>query len=296
MSAVLTAESGDVETIGIMIAECKRMGIEVLPPSVNESFSQFTVIPGVKHKIRFGLVTIKNFGQSVSTAIIEARKMGGKFQSIADFLDRVKDKNLNKKSLESLIKCGALDDLPAGSGGRDLHERGELLANLENLLSYHREHMNAPKNQDSLFGLMSDVSTVPALRLGRAQPASQKEKLGWEKELLGLYVSGHPLEEFKDKLLAKDMSLTKLADMRQGTETVIAGIVEEARDVLTKNNERMVFMKLADLTGSTEVVIFPKVFDEFRQFVQTDNCIAIKGKVSKRNGETSFVAEKIKAL
>ena len=287
MSAVLTAESGDVETIGIMIAECKRMGIEVLPPSVNESFSQFTVIPGVKHKIRFGLVTIKNFGQSVSTAIIEARKMGGKFQSIADFLDRVKDKNLNKKSLESLIKCGALDEFG---------ERGELLANLENLLSYHREHMNAPKNQDSLFGLMSDVSTVPALRLGRAQPASQKEKLGWEKELLGLYVSGHPLEEFKDKLLAKDMSLTKLADMRQGTETVIAGIVEEARDVLTKNNERMVFMKLADLTGSTEVVIFPKVFDEFRQFVQTDNCIAIKGKVSKRNGETSFVAEKIKAL
>src|SRR5690606_17793705 len=121
MSAVLTAESGDVETIGIMVNECKRMGIEVLPPSINESFSQFSVVPadGGKYKIRFGLTTIKNFGQGISSAITAERKQGGKFKDLADFLDRVKDRNLNRKSLESLIKCGAMDEFG---------ERGILLA------------------------------------------------------------------------------------------------------------------------------------------------------------------------
>lgn len=183
MSAVLTADSGDVDKIGVMIAECKRMGIDVLPPSVNESFSQFSVIPdGKKYKIRFGLTTIKNFGDSVASAITSERKRAGKFNSLTDFLERIKDKNLNKKSLESLIKSGALDEFG---------ERGHLLANLESLLSYHKEHMNAPDNQDTLFGLLDDTSSIPTLRLAEAPAATQKEKLTWEKDLLGLYISGH---------------------------------------------------------------------------------------------------------
>jgi len=123
-----------------------------------------------------------------------------------------------------------------------------------------------------------------------------KDKLAWEKELLGLYISGHPLEAYKDKLLAKDGNIAKLAEMPEGALAVIGGMVEEARDVLTKNNERMVFMKLVDLSGSIEVAIFPRVLTEFRQFVEPQACIAVKGKVSKRKGETSFIAEKIKAL
>ncbi len=289
MSAVLTAESGDVDTIGIMVSECKRMGIEVLPPSVNESFSQFSVVPkeNGKYKIRFGLTTIKNFGQSVSTAITAERKAGGKFKSLADFLDRIKDKNLNKKSLESLIKSGALDEF---------EERGVLLANLEGLLEYHKELLNKPTNQDSLFGGMSDAGTLPTLRLTPAPPATQKDRLDWEKELLGLYISGHPLEAYKEKFMSKDMNIAKLSESPEGAVAVIGGMVEQARDVLTKNNERMVFMKLADLSGSTEVAIFPRVLTEFKEFVHTGACIAIKGKVSKRKGETSFIAEKIKAL
>ena len=295
MSAVLTAESGDVEKIGIMIKECKHMGIEVLPPSINESFSQFTVVnepPPPKattsqRKIRFGLTTIKNFGQGISSAITAERKLNGKFKDLADFLDRIKDKNLNKKSLESLIKCGAMDTLA---------ERGELLANVDNLLEYHRERMNAPKNQDSLFDLMSDTSTLPVLRLNSGPTATQKDKLLWEKELLGLYISGHPLEAYKDKLLSVKTSIEKLPNLREGDEAVIAGLVEETRDILTKGNERMVFMRLADLSGIIEVAIFPRVLSEFRAFVQPEACIAIKGKVSKRKGETSFIAEKIKAL
>ncbi len=297
MSAVLSADSGDVEKIGEHIEECKRMGLDVLPPSINESFSQFTVVnnPPHPHKIRFGLTTIKNFGDGISSAITAERKRGGKFSSLADFLHRVKDRNLNKKSLESLIKAGALDDLPVSSGS-GFGERGLLLANIELLLSYHKENVNAPENQDSLFGLIKDTSTLPSLRLEPAPPISVKEKLAWEKDLLGLYISGHPLEEFRTKLEAKDVNIKKLENFREGTETVIAGIVEEARDVLTKKNERMVFMRLADLTGKIEVAIFPRVLGEFREFVTPDTCIAIKGRVSRRKGETSFIAEKIKAL
>jgi len=287
MSAVLTAESGDVEKIGIMIKECKRMGIEVLPPSINESFSQFTVVNKKPYNIRFGLTTIKNFGEGISGSITAERKQNGKFVDLADFLDRIKDKNLNKKSLESLIKSGALDDFG---------ERGVMLFNIDNLLEYHRERIHAPTNQDSLFGLMSDTSSLPALRLNPSASATQKEKLLWEKELLGLYISGHPLDLYKDKLLALKMTIEKLTELQEGAETVIAGIVEQVRDVLTKNNERMVFMRLADLTGIIEVAIFPRVLSEFRSFIQLDTCIAIKGKISKRKGETSFIAEKIKAL
>jgi DNA polymerase-3 subunit alpha len=295
MSAVLTADSGDVERIGIMIAECKRMGIEVLPPSVNESFSQFSVVKGEdgRYKIRFGLTTIKNFGQGISTSITSERKQGGKFKSLVDFLDRVKDKNLNKKSLESLIKSGALDDLSAGSQGSS--ERGHLLANLDSLLGYHKEHMSAPDNQESLFGLM-DTSTLPSLRLADAPPADPKEILLWEKDLLGLYISGHPLDEFREKLESREINIKSLDGLRENTELVLAGIVEEARDIMTKKNEHMVFVRLADFSGSTEVVVFPRVFEEFKSFIEPEKCIVVKGKTSKRNGETSFIAEKIKAL
>jgi DNA polymerase III subunit alpha len=288
MSSVLTADSGDVDKIGVMIRECKRMGIDVLPPAINESFSQFAVIPhGEGYKIRFGLTTIKNFGAGISSAITAERKRGGQFLSLADFLDRIKDKNLNKKSLESLIKAGAMDEFG---------ERGLLLSNLDNLLAYHREHMNAPKNQDSLFGLMTDSSTVPKLKLEDALPANPKDMLIWEKELLGLYISGHPLDEFKEKLSLRDVNVAKLAEYRDGAETVIAGIVEQARDLLTKKNERMTFMRLADFSGTIEIAVFPRILEEFKTLIQPEACIVVKGRVSKRNGETSFIAEKIKAL
>jgi len=289
MSAILTAESGDIETIGVMVNECKRMGINVLPPSVNESYSQFTVVndPPNPYKIRFGLVTIKNFGQGIATAIIEERKRGGKFTSMINFLDRVKDKNLNKRSLDALIKVGAMDEFG---------ERGILVANLDNLLAYNRERANESADQDSLFGQMTDTSTIPALRLAPAPEATQKEKLKWEKELLGLYLSGHPLDTFKDKLEKHETGINKLADMHVDEPAVIAGLITNIREVTTKKGERMTLIGLEDLTGETDVVVFPKVFEEFKQFIIPENCIAIKGKVSKRNGETSFIADKIKSL
>ncbi|KND49071.1 MAG: DNA polymerase III subunit alpha [Parcubacteria bacterium C7867-005] len=289
MSAVLTADSGDVERIGVMIAECKRMGIEVLPPSVNESYSQFTVVndPPHPYKIRFGLTTIKNFGQGISTSIIEERKRGGKFKTLVDFLDRIKDKNLNKKSLEALIRSGAMDEFG---------DRGILGGNIENLLAYNKERARESGEQESLFGLMSDTSTLPTLKLIEAKEATKKEKLLWEKDLLGLYISGHPLEEFKDKMEKGDNTIKKLIEMKEGADCVVAGIVIGIREVTTKKGDRMVFVELEDFTGTLDVVVFPKIFEEFKSFLVLENCIAIKGKVSKRNDETSMIADKIKAL
>lgn len=302
MTAVLTAESGDVEMIAEIIGECKRMNVPILPPSINESFGGFTVVredgttfdkpelsgPSGKEKIRFGLYTIKNFGQGIADAIVEERKKNGKFKTIADFLDRVQDKNLNKKSLESLIKCGAMDELG---------ERGQLLANMDNLLSYNKEKSRHAESQDSLFGLMADTSTIPGLKLAPAEPPTLDERLAWEKELLGLYISGHPLEKWKDKFDKREITIKTVKDNpKDGMTTVLAGIIQEAKDILTKKGDHMMFLTLADFTSSIEAVVFPKVFAEARAILLPDKCIAIKGKISIREGETSIIADKIKEL
>ncbi len=291
MSAVLSAESGDVETIGIMVKECKRMGIEVLPPSVNESYSQFTVPPresgNVKDKIRFGLVTIKNFGQGVATSIIEERKRGGKYKSLIDFLDRVKDKNLNKKSLESLIKAGALDEFG---------ERGEMLFNLETLLAYHKESSQKATNQDSLFSGLTGPSALPPLRMAKAEPIKKSERLMWEKELLGLYISGHPLDDFSEKLEKAKNNTLNIKDAPENAESVLGGVITDLRTTMTKAGEMMAFARFEDLKGSLDMVIFPKVYEEFKEFLNSDACIAVKGRVGKKNGELSFIVEKVKNL
>ncbi|MFA6338808.1 MAG: DNA polymerase III subunit alpha [Candidatus Paceibacterota bacterium] len=290
MSAVLTADSGDVEKIGETIAECKRMGIEVLPPDINESFSAFTVIEGKSResdKIRFGLTTIKNFGEGISQTIIEERKARGKFTSLQNFLERIKDKNLNKKSLEALIMTGALDEFG---------ERGELISNIEELLAYHKEFKNAPENQDSLFGAFDFGSPFTSLKMHKAEPASQAQKLVWEKELLGLYISGHPLDKFKEKLAGKKGIEAVRKELKDGMEAVISGIIEEAKIINTKKGERMAFIKVADFTGNMEVVVFPKTFTEFAEMLNPETCIAVKGRLSAKNGTLSLLAEKFKKL
>ncbi|MEN9614180.1 MAG: hypothetical protein RLZZ347_487 [Candidatus Parcubacteria bacterium] len=291
MSAVLTADSGDIEKIAETITECKRMGIPVLPPDINESFSQFTIIKGEEggaDRIRFGLVTIKNFGQGAATAIIDERKRGGKFTSLISFLERVKDKNINKKSLEALIKAGALDALG---------ERGKMLGNIEALLAYSKERIKASDNQDSLFGLMTDTSSLPSLKLVDLPPASASEKLAWEKELLGLYITGHPLDKYRAMLDKREITVATIkANPKEDQIVIIGGLIEELRPIVSKKGDPMLFMKLTDFTGTIEVVVFPKVFAEFRGIFVAESCVAIKGKVSLRNGEVSLLAEKLKRM
>lgn len=283
MAAVLTADAGDVEKISEIVAECKRMGISILPPSVNASMGTFTVID--EKNIRFGLYSIKNFGMGVGDSIIAARESGGLYTDISDFIARNPDKNLNKKSLESLIQSGALDEFG---------ERGSLLANIDMLLSFHKEHMKAPTDQGSLFGAAS--APVMKLKLEDAPEADMDTKLNWEKDLLGLYISGHPLDKHASKLQNAKNSIKHAKEHLKGVETVIAGFVENVQTILTKKGERMMFLKIADLSDSIEVVAFPRVLKENEAILAAGQCIALKGKISERNGTPSFLAEKVKAL
>ncbi|QQG37818.1 MAG: DNA polymerase III subunit alpha [Candidatus Kaiserbacteria bacterium] len=285
MAALLTADAGDVEKISEAVAECKRLEITVWPPSVKESAGTFTVIDD--KNIRFGLYSIKNFGTGVADSIIAARQKDGPFKDIADFLSRVTDKNLNRKSLESLIQCGAFDDMGI--------TRGELMANIETLLTFHREHLKAPQDQGSLFGALAPAKI--SLSLEKAQPVPLDVLLEWEKELLGLYVSGHPLDKHKDKLTRQKMDIkTGKEKFPRGVETVIAGLLETVQPILTKKGERMLFARLADYSDGVEIVAFPRVVKENEQLFLAGTCILVKGKFSERNGEASFVVERAKAL
>lgn len=318
MAAVLTADAGDVEKISEIVAECTRMGIAVLPPDVNASFGNFTVAEHPAHNasggfsqpdgarvsaasadadatsgstvrrdctIRFGLYSIKNFGTGVADEIIAARERGGTFSSITDFCARVDSKNLNKKAFEALIKSGALDSLG---------ERGQMLANIEMLLQYRKES-GAQNGTASLFGAVV-TSTNNAMRLVPTPPASQDERLAWEKELLGLYISGHPLDKHREKLSAQKVSIRATVANLKGVETVIAGFIETVQTILTKNGERMAFMRLADLSGSVEAVAFPRTLKEFGAMLTPGQCVMLKGRISDRKGEPSFVIDKAKLL
>ncbi|MFA6585582.1 MAG: DNA polymerase III subunit alpha [Candidatus Paceibacterota bacterium] len=291
MTAILTAESGDVEKISEIINECKNMNIPVLPPNINENYGGFTVIrdeeKNISEKIRFGFYTIKNLGTDISDAIIAERKLNGKFKSITDFLKRIKHKNLNKKSMEALIKSGSMDEWA---------DRGVLLANLEDMLLFNKESFNQNENQTSLFGGLpqSDISTF---KLKEAPPATQADKLLWEKELLGLYISGHPLDRVREKLESRDINIKKIKEkLGNGIPVTIAGIIETARVVITKNNDRMAFLKISDFTGSIEAVAFPSIFKESVDILVPEKCIALSGKVSLRNGEKSIIIEAVKAI
>ncbi len=287
MSAALTADSGNIPQIADLIEECKRLDIPVLPPSINESFQGFSVVrkEGEKDTIRFGLTTIKNFGEGIANTIVKERKERGRFISLTDFLRRIKDKNLNKKSLEALIKSGALDDF---------EERGTLLHNLDLLLEYHKEVTKEQNiNQDSLFGGLKDKISDLSLKSHPEAPIS--DRLSWEKELLGLYISGHPLDKFKEKLGKLDTDIQKIKkEPKEGKEVMLVGLVEEMREVITKKNEYMAFVTLQDLTDRIDCVVFPKTFESYKNIIKKDALIAIIGKVSLRNNEVSIIIEKAK--
>ncbi len=293
MCAIMTAESGDTEKVAEIISECEKMGITVLPPDVNESAGGFTVISSNDKKdadgklgvIRFGLYTIKNLGTDISDAIIAERVASGTFASLANFIERIKHKNLNKKSLEALIKSGTMDSFG---------ERGKLFGNVEFMLRYNKE-LGGNENQTSLFGDMKDASAP--LTLEEHPAATQEEKLGWEKELLGLYVSGHPLDKYKHILSKNQVSIKRIREeLLNGMPIQIGCIIEEVKIIITKKNDRMAFLRVADFSGSIEGVIFTKPFKEHMEILVADVCIALSGRVSERNGEKSIVVEMVKKL
>jgi hypothetical protein len=290
MTAILTAESGDVEKISEIIHECERLGIHVLPPDVNECFGGFTVIKATdasqKDAIRFGFYTIKNLGTDIADAIIEERKARGKFGSLEEFLERVTHKNLNKKSLEALIKSGAMDSFG---------DRGVLVANIENLTEFNKSFSKVDKDQGSLFG--GALAPKSVLHLDETAPASPKIKLAWEKELLGLYVSGHPLDDIREKIEKSGTNISKIKSIgRQDQPITLAAVVQTVKIIITKKNQQMAFIQLEDLSGTIESVVFPTIYKKHMNSLVVDKILAIKGKVSIREGERTIVIDDLKEI
>ena len=282
MSALLTADAGDTEKIAEIVEECQKMKIQILPPDINESEKEFTVVQE-KNAIRFGLMSIKNFGEGIAESIVKEREKNGPYKSLADFLSRVEDKNLNKRALEALIKSGTLDVFAS---------RSSMLEALDLLLNYHKEAHTTAKIQASLFA----GSTEDTLNLPQTSPTPLLQKLLWEKELLGLYISGHPMDAFSDRLKGKPTLQEVKKTTRPGVTTVIAGVIDEVKTILTKKNEKMAFVKISDKKSSLEVIVFPKTYKSIQNLLQENTPILFKGQFSERSGEKSFTVEAAKKL
>jgi len=292
MASVLTSEKGDIERIAFLIEECRKMNIEVLPPDINESLKNFTVVPG-QNKIRFGLLAIKNVGENIIDIITEEKKKNGLFKSINDFIQRINSKDLNKKSLESLIKAGAFDSLA---------ERNQLLQNLEKLLEAAKENQRNKANGQK--GLFESSSFSSEIRFVPASPATTFEKIKWEKELLGLYVSAHPLENYKKTLERYTPPLKKLYNpetLRQlsrlnNKKIRFGGIIAGIKKIVTKNGKPMLFLKLEDLTEKAEVIVFPLIIEKNPNVFQEDKIVFVKGRIDNRNNEPKIIAEEVEEI
>lgn len=284
MASLLNSDAKNIERMSFLIASAKQEGIEVLPPDINQSGAAFEITKD--DKIRFGLGAIKNVGHNVVTALVEEREQNGAFTSITNLLERADGSTLNKRSLESLIKTGALDDFG---------ERMSLLENMETMLSYLRAaHTARTGQQDSLFGLMEE-SVLPELKLAPSDTATDREKLAWEKELLGLYVSGHPLDAFP---IAKDIG-PNIRDAKAGRKrkTVrVAGLLANVKRIMTKAGDPMAFLTLEDTEDQIEAVMFPRTLREYGGMLEANTCVAIEGKIQMRNGEHNLLCDKVEIL
>lgn len=293
MAALLTSENGDTDRIAIEVAEVRRMGMEIMAPDVNESFSTFTVVretTATDHpRIRFGLAAIKNVGEHIVRVLIDQRKAHGAYQSLADLLWRVQDKDLNKKSLESLIKVGALDRFG---------ERGQLLANIDTLLNYTKQAQELKdQKQVSLFRSSSaNPVEQPELKLTPAPAVKDVERLGWEKALLGLYISSHPLESIRPLLKQFTPTIQAVSQEKDSTKVSVLGVAEVVKRVTTKNNEAMLFVQLEDETGSLEAVVFPKTLKTTSLVWEEGQAVFVTGKINHRNGQPSIIVDQAKRL
>jgi len=298
LTAILTEESGQIEKISEIVAEGQRMKIKILPPNVNESFGGFKIFNDptnetYRESIRFGLYTIKNLGTNVAETIISERERNGKYTSLEDFINRITHKDLNKKSLESLIKCGALDDLG---------ERGQLIHNLDQILAYHKINVKNKMAQNSLFGAFSMGGIIsPRFTLLPSPPATQEEKLNWEKELLGLYLSGNPLDKWQNKINNRNINIKSILnesnpEVQENKFISLPSWIESLRMTKTKQNEPMALLKVADQTGCFEVAVFPRFYRILKTKIILNTPLIIKGRIVSKNGEKTMSLEGITRL
>jgi DNA polymerase-3 subunit alpha len=289
MAALLTSDQDDIDRVAIEVTECREMGIEVLPPNVNESFEEFSVIidPETKsEKIRFGLNAVKNVGHTIAHVIVEERKKSGRFTSLANFIERVESKDLNKKSIEALAKVGALEDLG---------ERNQIVASIENILSHSKNFQkNKNSNQVSLFGAMELAE--PEIQLLPTFPATKKQQLAWEKELIGLYISGHPAADFQAYIDSVAVPIRNVGKDLVGQEISLGGVIAKVKKIFLKNQKTMLFATLEDMYSNIELIVFPKVLEATGSLWTEDKVILASGKISDKDGSFKLLVDSAKVI
>lgn len=285
MAALMTADSDDTDRLAIEIAECRSMGIEVLGPDVNESFKDFAIVP-YENKIRFGLLAVKAVGSGAVDAVLNARKADGKFTSILDFAKRVNARQFNKKAWDSLIMTGAFDQFGT---------RSDLLFNLERIQEYgSKSQKEALSGQTDLFGFAGaeDMRVESSIELINApKQHTDKERLTWERELLGLYVSAHPLDRYVKYFEEQTQPLSQVQPNTDGQKATIGGIVIDVRTIITKSGTKMAFVKMEDKTSEGEVIIFPNLYSEISEKLKIDTVLKIEGKISARDREGNLKSD-----
>jgi len=276
MAALMTGDYDNIDRLAIEISECRHIGIEVLPPDINESFEEFGIVPG-KNKIRFGLKAIKNVGTAAAIEIVEAR--GDKpFASIEDYLTRVNPRIVNRKAVESLIKTGAFDRF---------YDRERLLDNLELMLTYAGKYQKqVESNQLNLFSeskneAASLVSAKIELKKSDTEP-DRHNYLSWERELLGLYISEHPLSELGDYLKVNCLALDRIAGLPNDSPVTVGGLITEVKEIVTKGGQKMAFLKIEDLTAEIEMVVFPRVYTQLAASLKRDRVYKFRALVSSK--------------
>ena len=302
MAATLNSFLGNLDKIPVYIHDCNEMGIEILNPSINESSTKFTV---TNNKIRFGLGSVKNVGVAVIDSIVEEREKNGPFESFTSFCERIKDAGVNKKCIESLIKAGAFDEF-----GKT---RATLLASFEMIIdTINNEYKNKMANQVSMFDLMNNTEEEKETQkytFLEKEEMEPKELLGYEKEMLGVYISGHPLDKIKD-LIEKYTNITTLnmlkmnedleefgesKEYKDGQNVKFAGIISKVTKKFTRKNTTMAFVSVEDYFGTAEIVVFDSIYEKASSILLEDNIVLIEGRLSIREDEpVKIVAGSIK--
>ena len=287
MAALLTSAVGDTDKVSFYIGEAGKMGIKVLPPDINESFKDFAP---VKTGVRFALSAIKNIGYGAIDGVLASRKKDGPFKSFRDFAGRIDQRLVNKKVLESLIKCGAFDGLGQTRAG--------LLSSYEEILSKNGKTPRGAKQQGSLFSDMERfVAEDRVEETSDAEEFPKDQILRMEKELLGIYLSDHPLHAIIEQLqMRTTCKVSDVAEKTSGSQVVIGGLLKNLRKVTTRKNDLMLIAQIEDLTGSVAVVFFPKTYEKVSFLLSDDAALVIKGKVDFRNDEPQVIADSAELL
>lgn len=291
MAALMTSDFDDTDRLAIEITECKHMGISVMQPDVNESFAEFAVVHKDKNEadpIRFGMAAIKNVGANAVEEILRARAEHGNFETLEDFFGHVNVRIVNRKNIESLIKAGAFDRFG---------ERAKLLSNIDILLAYgQRLQKQANSGQVDLFGqsIEDGAEDINRPQIALAAPTETfnlRDQLLWERELLGIYLSQHPLQIYENFLAEQTVPISSLTPAMDGKNVTIGGAIIESREIVTKNGQKMAFVKIEDLTAETELILFPSVYQQTLGIWDRDKAVLIRGKINAKDRDGNLTDE-----